>query len=169
LQNWGAENDLMFNIIDPTLLTDSCDLSLKSRVASNGRPPWERGDPVHLSVTACRDLAAVIEDSVLAGAAGDSASDAGSGSGSQIQKRRRVEPVVTMPPPESKKSRGGSARARVAGWLVGRTVAGNGPRRGFGGHYGGRGRGGGSTGGFGGRFSGPTPRGGWRHGGRGRR
>jgi hypothetical protein len=79
LQNWGAENDLLFNIIDPTLLTDSCDLSLKMRVASDVQPPWDTGDPIHLTLTACRDLAAVIGDSVLAGAAGDSASDAGSG------------------------------------------------------------------------------------------
>jgi hypothetical protein len=174
LQNWGAENDLLFNIIDPTLLTDSCDLSLKTRVASDGRPPWERGDPVHLSVTACRDLAAVIGESVLAGAAGDSASDAGSGSGSLTQKRRRIEPVVTMPPPDARKRQGGSARARVVGWLVGRTDAGsgNGPRRGFGhssGGGGGRGRGVGSLRGHRGRYDGPPLRGGWRYGGRSQR
>jgi hypothetical protein len=174
LQNWGAESDLLFNIIDPTLLTNSCDLSLKTRVASDGRPPWERGDPVHLSVAACRDLAAVIGDSVLAGAAGDSASDAGSGSGSQSHKRRRIEPVVTMPPPDARKRLGGYARARVAGWLVGRPDAGpgNGPRRGFG-HPsavgGSRGRGGGLLRGHGGHYSGSAPRGGWRYGGRSRR
>jgi hypothetical protein len=139
-------------------------------VASDGRPPWERGDPVHLSAAACRDLAAVIGDSVLAGAAGDSASDAGSGSGSQTRKRRRIEPVVTMPPPEAQKRQGGSARARVVGWLVGQTDVGtgNGPRQGFG-HHGGRVRGGGSLRGHGGRYNGPTLRGGWRYGGRSQR
>ncbi len=171
LQNWGAENDLLFNIIDPTLLSESCDLSLKTHVASDGRLPWETGDPIHLSLAACRDLAAVIGDSVLAGAAGDSASDAGSGSGAHSYKRRRIEPVVTMPPPNARKRQGGSGRARVAGWLVGRADAGSGIglRRGFGNAHaggGGRGRGGGSLRGHRGRFSGPTPRGGWRYGGR---
>jgi hypothetical protein len=31
LQNWGAENDLLFNNIDPTLLSDSCDFPSKRR------------------------------------------------------------------------------------------------------------------------------------------
>jgi hypothetical protein len=173
LQNWGAENDLLFNIIDLTLLSDSCDLSLETRVASNGRPPWERGDPVHLSTLACRDLAAVIGDSVLAGVAGDSASDAGSGSGSQSYKRRRIEPVVTMPPPDARKRHGGSGRARVAGWLVGRVDAGSGtgPSRGSGfasGRGGGCSCGGGSLRGHRGRYGGPLPRGGWRYGRRSR-
>jgi hypothetical protein len=142
-------------------------------VASDGRPPWEKGDPIHLSLTACRDLAAVLGDSVLAGAAGDSASDAGSGSGAHSHKRRRIEPVVTMPPPDARKPQGGSGRARVAGWLVGRADAGsgNGPRRGSG-HVnaggGSRSHGGGSLRGHRGRYGGPTPRGGWRYGGRSR-
>ncbi len=126
-----------------------------------------------LSLTACRDLAAVIGDSVLAGAAGDSASDAGSGSGAHSHKRRRIEPVVTMPPQDARKRQGGSGRARVAGWLVGRADAGSGIglRRGSGhAHAGGGGRscGGGSLRGHRGRYSGPTPRGGWRYGGRNR-
>jgi hypothetical protein len=151
--------------IDPTLLSDSCDLFLKTRVASDGRPPWERGDPVHLSTLPCRDLAAVIGDSVLAGAAGDSASDADSGSRSQSYKRRRIEPVVTMPPPDAWKRHGGSGRARVAGWLVGRVDAGSGtgPGRGSGfasGRGGGRSRGGGSLRGHRGRYGGPEEAGG---------
>jgi hypothetical protein len=89
LQNWWAENNLLFSIIDPTLLSDSCDLSLKTRVASDGHPPWATGDPIHLTATACQDLATVIGESVLAGAAGDSASEAGSSSHSQ--KRKRIE------------------------------------------------------------------------------
>jgi hypothetical protein len=156
------------------LLSDSCDLSLKTRVASDGRPPWERGDPVHLSTLAYRDLAAVIGDSILAGAAGDSVSDAGSGSGSQSYKRRRIEPVVTMPPPDARKRKDISGQARVAGWLVGRAEMGSGIGTARGsnsrGGRGGRGREGGSLRGslrgHRGRYGGHMPRGGWRSGGR---
>jgi hypothetical protein len=116
LQNWGAENDLLLKIIDPTLLSDSFDLSLKTRVASDGHPPWATGDPIHLTATACWDLATIIGESMLAGAAGDSASEAGSGS--HAHKRRRIKLVVTMPPPDNQKRQRGSGHARVAGWLV---------------------------------------------------
>ncbi len=46
LQNWGNDNELLFTVIDPTMLTDSCDLPLKSRVTEDGQPLWSVRDPV---------------------------------------------------------------------------------------------------------------------------
>jgi hypothetical protein len=61
LQNWGNENELLFTVIDPTMLTDSCDLPLKSRVTDDGQPLWSVRDPVHLTEGAYQDLAAVVQ------------------------------------------------------------------------------------------------------------
>jgi hypothetical protein len=59
---------------------------------------------------ACGDLATVIGESVLASAAG---------SRSGAQKRKKIKPVVTMPPLENRKRHRGSGGARVASWLHG--------------------------------------------------
>jgi hypothetical protein len=45
LQNWGMENELLFMVIDPTILTDSCDCPIKSRVTEDGVSIWSRRDP----------------------------------------------------------------------------------------------------------------------------
>jgi hypothetical protein len=61
LQNWGAEQDPLFRVVDPTLLS-TCDLPIKSRVTDDGQPLWSRRDPVYLASAAYRNLAAVISD-----------------------------------------------------------------------------------------------------------
>ncbi len=54
LQNWGTDNELVFTVIDPTMLTDTCDLPIKSRVTEDGQPLWSTKDPVHLTGAAYR-------------------------------------------------------------------------------------------------------------------
>jgi hypothetical protein len=63
MQNWAAENDLEFDIIDPTILTDACDLCIKMLVANMGHPLWMDSNLVHLTPDGYWDLAAVISDS----------------------------------------------------------------------------------------------------------
>jgi hypothetical protein len=94
LQNWGMENELLFTVVDPTILTDSCDCPIKSRVTENGVSIWSRRDPVHMTSAAYSNLATVINDTALSVDPIDSASATGSGS---AYKKRRAESVVTMP------------------------------------------------------------------------
>jgi hypothetical protein len=121
LQNWGTENELMFTIIDPTMLNDTCDLPIKSRVTEDGQPLWSPMDPVHMTCAAYRDLATVIKDTAQAIDPADSASAAGSCAGHL--RKRRAESVVTMPPANARKKLRGSTKIRVAGWLLGRSEA----------------------------------------------
>jgi hypothetical protein len=119
LQNWGMENELLFTVIDPTILTDSCDCPIKSRVTEDGESIWSRRDPVHMTSAAYRNLATVISDTALSVDPTDSASATGSGS---AHKRRRAESVVTMPQQQqhSAKRLRGAAKLKVAGWLLGK-------------------------------------------------
>ncbi len=119
LQNWGDDNELLFTVIDPTMLTDTCDLPIKSRVTEDGQPLWSVRDPVHLTGAAYQDLAAVIRDTALAIEPADSASASGSNAGTH--KKRRAESVVTMPPASARKKFRGTTRIKVAGWLLGKT------------------------------------------------
>jgi hypothetical protein len=77
-QNWAIEHDLCFEIIDPTLLADSCDLGLRERTTSSGQQPWRQDDPVHLTTDGYKDIAQAIMDSVVSGPAVESASTTGS-------------------------------------------------------------------------------------------
>jgi hypothetical protein len=167
LQNWALEHDLCFDIIDPTMLADPCDLSLRERTTSSGQRLWREDDPVHLTRDGYRDIAHAITESVVAGPA-DSVSTTGSTAGNQ--KRKRAESVVTkQQQPLAKKA---APVPRTAGWLLGRfeNSAGRGDRgsamghggwsRGRGGRFGGHvsfdraGRRGGNGGWHGGRRSG---------------
>ncbi len=116
LQNWGTENELMFTIIDPTMLNDTCDLPIKSRVTKDGQPLWNTKDPVHMTCAAYRDLATVIKDTAQAIDPADSAGASGSNTGPH--RKRRAESVVTMPPANSRKKLRGATRIKVAGWLL---------------------------------------------------
>jgi hypothetical protein len=109
----------MFTVIDPTMLTDTCDLPIKSRVTEDGQPLWSKKDPVHLTGTAYRDLVTVIRDTAQAIDPADSASASGSNAG--MHKERRAESVVTMPPANALKKFRGATRIKVAGWLLGKT------------------------------------------------
>jgi hypothetical protein len=62
----AAKNDLEFDIIDPTILTDACDLCIKMLVANMGHPLWMDSNLVHLTPDGYWDLAAVISDSARA-------------------------------------------------------------------------------------------------------
>jgi hypothetical protein len=119
LQNWGMENELLFTVIDPTILTDSCDCPIKSRVTEDGVSIWSRRDPVHMTSAAYSNLATVISDTALSVDPTDSASATGSGS---AHKKRRAESVVTMPQQQqqSAKRLRGVAKLKVAGWLLGK-------------------------------------------------
>jgi hypothetical protein len=144
LQNWAMEHDLCFDIIDPTLLADSCDLGLRERTTSSEQRLWRRDDPVHLTTDGYRDIAHAITESVVSGPA-DSVSTTGSTAGNQ--KRKRAESVVTKPqqPPVKK----AASAPRTAGWLLSRfeNGAGRGERGSARGHGGwSRGRGGRSGG-----------------------
>jgi hypothetical protein len=66
LQNWGSEQGLLITVNDPTMLSDSCNLPIKSRVMEDGRHHWSRRDPVHMTSAAYQNLATFISDSVLA-------------------------------------------------------------------------------------------------------
>jgi hypothetical protein len=107
LQNWGAENELLFTVVDPTILSDSCDCPIKSRVTEDGLSIWSRRDPVHLTRAVYSNLAAVLSDTALSVDPTDSASAAGSDSAQQ--RKRRAESVVTMPQTSSQERLRGAA------------------------------------------------------------
>ncbi len=116
LQNWAIEHDLCFEIIDPTLLADPCDLGLRERTTSSGHRLWRKDDPVHLTADGYKDIAQAILDSVVSGPAVESASTVNSTGNSQ--KRRRAESVVTKTMlPVAKCA---ATVPRTAGWLLGR-------------------------------------------------
>jgi hypothetical protein len=116
LQNWAIDHDLCFEIIDPTLLSDTRDLGLRERTTSTGQRLWRRDDPVHLTSEGYRDIAQAVADSVVSGPIEDSASLTGSSKSSQ--KRKRAESVVTKHP--IREAKRGSTTTRTAGWLLGR-------------------------------------------------
>ncbi len=67
LQNWAIEHDLCFEILDPTLLADPCDLGLRERTTSAGHRLWRQDDPVHLTADGYKDIAQAIQDCVVSG------------------------------------------------------------------------------------------------------
>ncbi len=116
LQNWAIEHDLCFEIIDPTLLADPCDLGLRERTTSAGHRLWRQDDPVHLTADGYKDIAQAIQDCVVSGPSVESASTVDSAGTSH--KRRRAESVVTKPMlPVAKRA---ATAMRTAGWLLGR-------------------------------------------------
>jgi hypothetical protein len=123
LQNWAVENNLTFELIDPTLLNDACDLGLKTRVTCSGLPLWSSHDPVHLTPEGYRDLALAITDNMMAYSDGDTGS--GCGSGGDSHKRLLPESVVTMPLAPPIKRCKGTTTTRVTGWLLGRMERGD--------------------------------------------
>jgi hypothetical protein len=128
IHNWAVELMLDFELVDPTMLNDACDLGIKMRVTNSGSCPWEDDDPVHLSSEGYRDLAWVIRERAHAELACDGASVASSDISSN--KRRAPKSVVTKPmAPPSERGRG-SKPPSVAGWLVGRLDPGGDQRRG---------------------------------------
>ncbi len=78
------------------MLNDACNLGLKTWITSMGLPPWSANELVHLTTDGYGNLTLIITDITQAGRAGDTASV--SGSGSEGQKRRVPESVVTRPP-----------------------------------------------------------------------
>ncbi len=80
LHTWATENILMYEIIDPTMLNDSCDLGIKTRLSSSGQQLWNDNDPVHLTSEGYRDLADIIAAHIRATADEDTSSLLGSGS-----------------------------------------------------------------------------------------
>jgi hypothetical protein len=64
LHAWAVENLLSYKLIDPTMLNNSCDLSLKTRVMNSDQQPWGDSDLVHLTPDGYRDLAIIITDGI---------------------------------------------------------------------------------------------------------
>ncbi len=136
MQNWAIDHDLCFEIIDPTLLSDTRDLGLRERTTSSGQRLWRRDDPVHLTTEGYRDIAQAIADAVVSGPIEDSASVTGSSKNSQ--KRKRAESVVTKH--QIRIAKKGAMAPRTAGWLLGRLENNTGvPAQGTGGQTRGRG------------------------------
>jgi hypothetical protein len=59
VHNWAVENNLTYDLVDPTMLSYACDLGLKTRVTC-----MPDSDPVHLTPDGYRDLALIITDSI---------------------------------------------------------------------------------------------------------
>jgi hypothetical protein len=66
LHIWATENNLLYDIIDPTMLNNSCDLGLKTCVTSTGQRLWGENDPVHLVPEGYRDLAGIVSTNTSA-------------------------------------------------------------------------------------------------------
>jgi hypothetical protein len=109
---------LNFELIDPTMLNDACDLGIKSRVTNNGSYLWDDEDPVHLTSEGYCDLAGHIKEHVSSELASEEASVSGSDVSSG--KRQAPESVVTRQLAPAPKRGRGSRPPRVAGWLMGR-------------------------------------------------
>jgi hypothetical protein len=116
LHTWATENNLMYEIIDPTMLNDSCDLGIKTWVSSTGQQLWSDNDPVHLTPEGYRDLADIIAAHIRATADEDTSSLLGSGSIGNSNKRRLPDPVITRPRGSMPKR---GQPPRLADWLVG--------------------------------------------------
>jgi hypothetical protein len=118
IRNWASELLLDFELIDPTMLNDACDLGVKTRVTNTGSCLWVDDDPVHLTMEGYCDLASHIKEYVSAEPASDEVSMSCSDvSGS---KRRAPESVVTRSPAPPPKRGRGIRPPRLAGWLMGR-------------------------------------------------
>ncbi len=123
LHTWATDNNLMYEVIDPTMLNDSCDLGIKTRVSNSGQQLqqlWSVNDPVHLTSEGYRDLADIIVAHIRATACEDSSSLHEAGSSGSSNKRRLPEPVITRPRGTTPKRGRVGQPPKVADWLVGR-------------------------------------------------
>jgi hypothetical protein len=118
LHGWAMEHDLIYELIDPTQLSDPSDLGLRARTTVAGHGLWRRDDPIHLTAEAYGDLANAVKDTVLSGPVADSVS--ASGSDKEGRKRKVPESIVTRQPLQQHKKGRGSVPLRTAGWLLGR-------------------------------------------------
>jgi hypothetical protein len=101
LDNTSYNSD--FELVDPTMLNDACDLGIKTRVTSMCL--WGEDNPVHLTPEGYRDLALVIREH----AQGEMPGDGNSVASSDVsgQKRRAPKSIMTRPPaPPPKRGRG---------------------------------------------------------------
>jgi hypothetical protein len=62
IRNWVVDLMLDFELVDPTMLNDGCDLGVKTRLTSSGSCPWGDDEPVHLSTERYKDLALAIKE-----------------------------------------------------------------------------------------------------------
>ncbi len=111
---------IIIEVIDPTMLNDSCDLGIKTRVSNSGQQLWSVDDPVHLTSEGYRDLADIIVAHIRATACEDSSSLHEASSSGSSNKRRLPEPVITRPRGTTPKRGRVGQLPKVADWLVGR-------------------------------------------------
>jgi hypothetical protein len=107
MHSWAMEHDLIYDLIDPTQLSDPSDLGLRTRTTVAGHVLWRKDDPIHLTAEAYGDLAAAVRDTVLSG-------PASAKMGVRGRYRSRLSPV------QQHKKGQGAAPHRTAGWLLGR-------------------------------------------------
>ncbi len=116
LMGWATSNGLGPTNIDTTALVASADPSLKNWKTSSVEPLWATGDPVHLTLAACRDIATT---NLEAGVEMDNEAASSAAASSEVSfKRKRLEPVVTRPTNNAKKQTRGTG-AQI-GWLTGK-------------------------------------------------
>jgi hypothetical protein len=120
LHTWAADNNLVYEVIDPTMLNDSCDLGIKTRVSNSGQQLWSPDDPVHLTSEGYRDLADIILAHIRAADCEDSSSLHEASSSGSSNRRRLPEPVITRPRGANPKRGRVGQLPKVADWLVGR-------------------------------------------------
>ncbi len=118
MHSWAMEHDLIYDLIDPTQLSDPSDLGLRARTTVAGHALWRKDDPIHLTAEAYDDLAAAVRDTVLSGPVSESVS--ATGSDRDGRKRKVPESIVTRQPVHQHKKGRGAAPQRTAGWLLGR-------------------------------------------------
>ncbi len=161
MHGWAMEHDLIYELIDPTQLSDPSDLGLRARTTVAGHGLWRRDDPIHLTAEVYGDIATAVRDTVLSGPVTDSVSS--SGSDKDGRKWKVPESIVTRQPVHQHKKGRGAAPLRTAGWLLGRIEhKGRGSARGRAFGHGGYGhRSSGQHAGYGG---GGGRRGGWARG-----
>jgi hypothetical protein len=117
MHSWAMEHDLIYDLIDPTQLSDPSDLGLRTRTTVAGHVLWRKDDPIHLMAEAYGDIAAAVRDTVLSGPAAESVS--ATGSDKDGRKRKVPESIVTRQPVQQHKKGRGAAPQRTAGWLLG--------------------------------------------------
>jgi hypothetical protein len=118
LQNWAIEHDLCFEILDPTLLADPCDLGLRERATSAGHRLWRQDDPVHLTADRYKDIAQAIQDCVISGPAIETASTVES---AQDQLKEKTSGVCCnkTSAPSGEACSDFCAHGRLASWSAG--------------------------------------------------
>jgi hypothetical protein len=118
MHGWAMEHDLIYELIDPTQLSDPSDLGLRARTTVAGHGLWRRDDPIHLTAEAYGGIASAVRDTVLSGPVTDSVS--ASGSNKDGRKRKVPESIVTRQPVHQHKKGRGAVPLRTTGWLLGK-------------------------------------------------